>query len=118
MANLIKLSSGLVLNLDNVTHIHNARVYLVYPPTEYADNFVVLTDNEAEMIHAWLDWQARDIAAELAGRKEGVATLTDAWQDCPSCGTYASIPPVGHTGLDDVISRHRRGCTWLEDALR
>lgn len=70
MAQLIRLPSGLVVNLDNVSMIaeDTSRVYFVGSE----DDFVTITD-DAVTLRAWLDTGgARDIAAEMAGRQSPV----------------------------------------------
>lgn len=68
MATLIKLPSGRKMNLDNFT-ITNAAGYEVrFVGGEYAD----LGEKDRNVLEAWLDWQARDIEAELAGRNPSV----------------------------------------------
>jgi hypothetical protein len=66
MATLIRIGKTYI-NLDNVTSIddlvsNHIRVYFA------TGNFADAYDADAATLRAWLDWQARDIAAELAGR--------------------------------------------------
>jgi hypothetical protein len=98
MATLIKLPSGLVVNLDNVSMIaeDTSRVYFVGAE----DDFITNTDIDRATLRAWLDWQTRDIAVELAGREKDAAEMA------------AYIAPVdGRETADKHVTRPE----WLYD---